>query len=168
MTLPEIPNRYILSMDRLNWTELLLDWLPLIPRQSDPWLLTKFGEVFFCHPDGKIGMLQVSSFKYECVAKDKGEFQEWLEDPDKMANWFLAPLVDHLESAGRWLTSDRCYSFIKHLALGGTLAMENVVDIPIQEHFGCWGEVFRQIKGVPDGEQVVLKISRKNRLTAPP
>jgi hypothetical protein len=37
------------------------------------------------------------------------------------------------------------------------LAADNVMSIPIREHFGCWGEVFQQIKDMPEGSQVVLK-----------
>lgn len=157
MTLPDIPERYLLPAGRADWADLLNDWQPLIPKQSSPWLLTKFGEVFFSQADAKIGMLQVSGFQYQVVAKNKNDFQEWLVDPDKMSEWFLAPLVDQLESSGRMLGSDQCFSFIKPLGLQGRLAADNVMIIPIREHFGCWGEAFQQIKDMPDGSQVVLK-----------
>jgi hypothetical protein len=116
MALPDISERYILPAVRPDWEELLADWQPLLPPQRSPWLLTKFGELFFCHQDGKIGMLQVSGFQYQVVAKDKTDFQEWLVDPDKLAKWFLAPLVDRLESTGRHLQPELCYSFITPLA----------------------------------------------------
>ena len=159
MTLPDIPERYILPAGRSDWAELLSDWRPLISEQIAPWLLTRFGELFFCQPDGKIGMLQVSGFQYQVVAKDKTDFQEWLVDPDKMADWFLAPLVDRLEAVGKRLEPEQCYSFIKPLGLGGALTLENVMTIPISEHFRCWGEVFRQLKDVPHGGQVILKVT---------
>jgi len=92
MSLPEIPGRYVLPVGRPDWKELLADWQLAIPQQSSVWLLTKFGEVFFCHADGKIGMLQVSGFPYKVVDRDKTDFQEWLVDPDRMSDWFLAPL----------------------------------------------------------------------------
>jgi len=163
MNLPDIPERYILPADRSDWTDLLVDWQTLIPELSSPWLLTKFGEVFFCQPDGKIGMLQVSGFQYQVVAENKVDFREWLIDPDKMSEWFLAPLVDQLESSGRLLGSGQCFSFITPLGLQGRLASDNVMTIPIREHFGCWGEVFQQIKDMPDGSQVVLTTKRENQ-----
>ncbi len=112
-----------------------------------------------CQQDAKVGMLQVSAFQYRVVAKDKTDFQEWLVDPDKMADWFLAPLVDLLEAGGRSLQPDQCYSFIKPLGLGGALTAENVMTIPIREHFKCWGDVFRQIEDLPDGAEVILKVT---------
>jgi hypothetical protein len=157
MMLLDIPEKYILPANRSDWAELLVDWQPLVPQSSSPWLLTKFGEVFFCHQDEKIGMLQVSAFQYQTAAKDKTDFQEWLVDPDKMANWFLAPLVNQLEVMGKHLQQEQCYSFIKPLGLGGAFTVDNVMIIPIREHFGLWGEVFRQIKDMPDGGEVVLK-----------
>src|SRR5436190_2458882 len=122
-----IPERYTLPADRPDWEELLLDWRPLLPPQISLWLLTKFGELFFSHQDGKIGMLQVSGFQYQIVAEHKTDFLEWLVDPDKMAEWFLAPLVDRLEAIGRRLQPEQCYSFIKPLGLGGAVTIENVM-----------------------------------------
>lgn len=159
MTPLDIPQQYVLPISRADWAELFRDWQPLIPPHSTLWLLTKFAEVFFVQQDGRVGMLQVSGFQYQVVAKDKTDFQEWLADPDKMAEWFLAPLVDRLEAAGRHLQAEQCYSFTTPLGLGGALTLENVMLIPIREHFGCWGEVFRQIKDIPDGGRVTLKVT---------
>ncbi|MFO1514066.1 MAG: DUF1851 domain-containing protein [Verrucomicrobiota bacterium] len=153
----DIPQQYVLPVSRTDWAELLVDWQPLLSPGYSLWLLTKFGEVFVIQPDGKVGMLQVSGFQYQVVAKDKTDFLEWLADPDKMAEWFLAPLVDRLEAAGRHLQPEQCYSFTIPLGLGGALTSENVMTIPIREHFRCWGEVFRQTKDVPDGGHVILK-----------
>jgi hypothetical protein len=158
MTL-DISEQYILPVARPDWDELLAEWQAIIPPGSSPWLLTKFGESIFCHDDGRIGILQVSGFQYQVVAKDKTDFLEWLADPDKIAEWFLAPLVDRLESTGKHLGPEQCYSFIRPLALGGTFVIENVMVISIREHFKCWGDVFRQIKDMPDGDQVVLKVT---------
>src|SRR4051812_39879798 len=133
--IPDIPQKYVLSSERTDWAELLTDWQPLIPRLASLWLLTRFGELFFCQTDGKVGMLQVNGFQYQVVAKDKMDFQEWLVDPDKLTEWFLAPLVDQLEAAGKHLKPDQCYSFITPLGLGGTLTIDNVMTIPIRKHF---------------------------------
>jgi hypothetical protein len=148
---------YTLPVERSDWDALLVDWSSLIPRGSSRWMLTRFGELFFEHADGKIGMLQVSDFQYAIVAKNKKDFEEWLVDPDHMSEWFFAPLVNHLVANGKILKPDYCYSFKRALGLGGSLNAENVMDIPIREHFGLWGEVYRQIKDLPIGSQVVLK-----------
>jgi hypothetical protein len=149
--------RYLLPVKRNDWDELLVDWMLLIPAESSCWLLTRFGELFLEQKDGKIGMLQVSAFHYQVVAKDKTDFEEWLVDPDKWSEWFLSPLVDRLEAAGKNLNPDCCYSFILPLGLNGQFALDNVAIIPIENHFRGLGIVFRQIKDVPTGTRVVLK-----------
>jgi hypothetical protein len=150
--------KFTLPFENLNWDELLIDWRPLIPAAARPWMLTKFGELFFAHADGKIGMLRVSDFSYEIVAKHETDFFEWLVDPDKMTEWFLAPLLESMDLAGKKLDAGQCYSFITPLGLGGTLKRDNVMVIPITHHFKCFGEVFREIKDLPDGAQVQFKI----------
>ena len=151
--------QFTLPINRPDWDQLLNDWRPLIPEGARPWLLTKFGELFFVQSNDEIGMLQVSAFSYAVVAKNETDFFEWLLDPDKMTEWFLAPLLETVQASGKALDPGRCYSFVTPLGLGGELKPENVMAIPIEEHFKCWGEVFRQIKDLPDGAQIHLKVN---------
>jgi hypothetical protein len=157
MTLPDIPGQYTLPVARPDWPLLLADWKPLLPEGFAPGLLTKFGELLISQRDGKIGMLQVSSFRYAVVAKDQTDFREWLVDPDKMSEWFLAPLVDGLEATGRLLGAEQCYSFVQALGLGGPLSVENVIVLSVHSHFCGWGKVFRQVGGLPPGTEVVAR-----------
>jgi hypothetical protein len=151
--------QFTLPINRSDWDQLLTDWRPLIPEGARPWLPTKFGELFFVQPNDKIGMLQVSSFSYAVVANNETDCFESLVDPDKMTEWFLAPLLDAVQASGKSLDADRCYSFIKPLGLGGELKPENVMVIPVEEHFKCWGEVFRQIQDLPDSAEIQLKVT---------
>jgi hypothetical protein len=120
-------------------------------------LLSKFGELFVREPNNKIGMLRVSSFEYEVVATDQKDFREWLVDSDKMTEWFLAPLVDRLESSGKLLGAGQCYSFVQAIGLGGHLTVENVTTLSVQNHFCGWGKVFHQVGVLPSGTQVIVK-----------
>lgn len=158
MKIKEIQN-YLLPVDRDDWSKLLAAWKEILPTEYSPWLLSRFGELFVEQADGKIGMLQVSCFQYLVVAEHRQDFEAWLADPDKMRDWFLAPLVDYLVASGKGLPPGKCYSFITPLGLGGQLIEENVMVIPIEEHFGCFGAIFQQIKDLSDGSQVVLKVA---------
>jgi hypothetical protein len=155
--LPEISSQYTLPVSRPDWPGLLADWRSLVPEGSSPWLLTKFGDLFVTQPDGKIGMLQVSNFQYAVVAKDQTDFREWLVDPDKLSEWFFAPLIDKLVAAGKPLGAGQCYSFIQALGLGGTPSAVNIASIPVENHFRGWGKIFRQVGGLPPGTQIVVK-----------
>jgi hypothetical protein len=155
MTLNDL-TPYTLPVQRADWGSLLVEWAPVIPSGSSRWLLSRFGELFLEHADGQIGMLQVSAFRYEVVAKDKKDFEEWLVDPDKMSEWFLAPLVDRLVGGGKTLQPDWCYSFTTPPGLGGQIEEKNVSMLSVRDHFGCWGDIFRQLKDVQDGERVII------------
>ncbi len=148
---------YTLPVQRADWNLLLADWAPLIPPGSSHWLLSRFGELFLEHAGGKIGMLQVSAFRYDVVAKDKKDFEEWLVDPDKMREWFLAPLVDRLVASGRSLKPDSCYSFTTPLGLGGQIEERNVSVLHVRDHFIGSGKLFRQIKSLPPGTEIVAR-----------
>lgn len=56
------------------------------------------------------------------------------------------------------LAEGKCFSFITPLGLGGEIKADNVMIIPISEHFRGFGEIFRQIKDLPDGAQVQIRV----------
>jgi len=161
MNLDDI-QKYLLPIDHVDWDQLLASWRELIPSDSRRWLLSRFGELFLEQSDGKIGMLQVTGFQYEVVAENKQDFVEWLDDPDKMTVWFLAPLVDRLVSQGKCLPPGQCYSFITPLGLGGQITEDNVIMIPIEKHFTSFGRIFQQVRDLPHGTQIRLAVDEKN------
>lgn len=156
MTLEDL-TPYTLPVQRADWDSLLVDWSSLIPSGSTRWLLSKFGELFLEHADGKIGMLQVSAFRYEIVAKNRNDFEEWLVDPDKMSEWFLAPMVDRLAASGSPLEPDSCYSFATPLGLGGQMEERNVSILPVRDHFIGFGKLFLQLKDLPPGTAILAR-----------
>jgi hypothetical protein len=42
--------------------------------------------------------------------------------------------------------------------LGGDYTIENSVVLPVREHFGVYSSYHEQLRGVPDGTKVVIKI----------
>jgi hypothetical protein len=65
----DLPEQYTLPVSRSDWPELLAGRESLLPEGSIPCVLTEFGELFVTQIDGKVGMLQVSCFQYQVVAK---------------------------------------------------------------------------------------------------
>ncbi len=149
---------YSLPANRVDWNSLLQDWQPLIPRDATPWILTQFGDVLFKEDRGQIGMLDTGSFGYSVVAGSEIEFEELIQNRDNLSAWFLTPLVDSLRRAGTGIVGDRCYSFVTPPGFGGALEPANVMCVPVREHFGLWGSVYQQIKDLPPGAEVVLKV----------
>jgi len=49
--------------------------------------------------------------------------------------------------------------------LGGDYRVENTVVLPITEHYGVCGSYHEQLRGVPDGTKVVIKVKKPTGLT---
>ena len=72
----------------------------------------------------------------------------------------MIPLVDRLVAAGVLLKPGECYSFLTPPVLGGDYTVENTVVLPVAEHYGLYGSYHDQLRGVPDGTKVVLKVRK--------
>ena len=149
--------RYLIPVERSDWDDLLADWHDLIPKDSTRWMLTRFGDLVMEQRDGNIGLLRATTFAYECVAESKLDFVEWLDDPERLEDWFHGTLTDELERSGGRLRPETCYHFIMPLGLGGRAEKVNVSVILIHEAFTGLGQIFRQMARIPVGTQMILK-----------
>jgi hypothetical protein len=104
-------------------------------------------------------MLDVGAGELRLLAKDRDEFSAKIDDPGVADEWLMIPIVDQLVSSGAVLGPGQCYSFRKLPVLGGSYDADNRMVFPIREHFGAWGLVHRQISDLPDGTQVVFKVT---------
>ena len=67
-------------------------------------------------------------------------------------------LVDRLVAAGVALRPGRCYGFRMLPVLGGAYAVENCAAISIPDYLGATGSIHEQLRDLPDGSRVRLKI----------
>jgi hypothetical protein len=68
--------------------------------------------------------------------------------------------VDRLVEAGVLLEPGQCYSFVTPPILGGEYSVENTMVVPITEHLGLYGSYHEQLRDVPDGSKVVIKVEK--------
>jgi hypothetical protein len=148
---------YLIDQTGLDWQSLLEEWHWLLPPQFRVWLLTRMGDLFITVPDGSIHMLDVGAGKLHRVAESQDEFCTKIDELGVADDWLMIPFVDQLVASGIVLGPGQCYSFRQIPILGGTYKAENRMVFPIREHFSGWGSVQRQISGLPDGSQVVIK-----------
>jgi hypothetical protein len=85
-----------------------------------------------------------------CVIDEEGNAEDWL----------MKPLVDQLVAAGVLLQTGQCYSFLTPPVLGGDYTVQNTVVLPISEHYGVYGSYHEQLRGVPDGTKIVIKVEK--------
>jgi len=149
---------YLIDHAALDWPSLLEEWRWMLPAEFCVWLLTRAGDLFITLPDGSVHMLDVGAGTLQQVAKSREEFLTKINAPGVANNWLMIPIVDRLVASGVGLSPSQCYSFQQLPVLGGKYTAENRTPLPIREHFGGWGSIHHQLKGLPDGSRVVLKV----------
>jgi len=152
--------RYSIDDAGIDWPSVLQEWNWLLPPIYRVCLLTKAGDLFIETPEGPIHMLDVGSGKLRVAADSLDGFRHKISDPDTANEWLMIPIIDALYANGATLNEGQCFSYRMLPIFGGDHSMANRLPFPIHEHFGGWGSIHRQVKDLPDGSQVVIKIAK--------
>jgi hypothetical protein len=151
---------YLIDHQGFDWGSLLGEWTWLVPNEFTVWLMNRFGDLFFVFEDGTVHMLDVGAGSLKLVAKSRNDFGAKVDEDDKANDWFMIPLIDQLVAAGITLKEGQCYSYKLPPVLGGDYTVANTCVLPIAEHYGAYGSIHNQIKDLPYGTQVVLKVTK--------
>ena len=151
---------YLIDHRDFDWSQLLSGWERLIPTEFTVWLMNRFGDLFLILPDGRVHMLDVGDGSLTAMADSKDAFSQKIDEDDNADDWLMIPLVDQLVAAGVTLQAGHCYSLVVPPILGGDYTVENTAVLPIIEHFGVYGSYHEQLRGVPDGTKVVIKVKK--------
>ena len=149
---------YLIDHSDFDWDRLFSGWEWFLPSQFKVWLMNRFGDLFLILPDGSVHMLDIGAGSLTKMAESKDEFCHFIDEGDNPENWLMIPLVDRLVVADIHLQPDQCYSLLIPPILGGDYTIEITVILPISEHFGVYRSYHKQLKGVPDGTNVVIKV----------
>jgi len=151
-------NDYLIDHLTFDWATTLADWKWLLSTEFSVWLMNKYGDLFLIADDGAILFFDVSNGTLERVADNRDDFSRKLDEDDNANVWLMILLIDQLTAAGTGLDEGRCYSFLTPPVLGGEYTVKNTVTLPITEHYGVYAAIHEQIKDLPDGAQVVIKV----------
>jgi hypothetical protein len=133
-------------------------WHWLIGTDKKVLLISAIGDMFLLGSDGNIYWLDVGQGKLEIIATDKGQFDAKLTDAEQVNEWFLANLTKQLRSSDKTLKDGQVYSYYKLPILGGDYVVDNFAPLSIEEHFRYLGDIHKQIKDLPDGTEVEIKV----------
>jgi hypothetical protein len=150
---------YLIDHEGFYWPAMLADWAWLIPKDEfTVWLMNRYGDLFLVFDDGTVYMLDVGNGSLEKLADSRNEFCDRIDEADNANSWLMIPLVDSLVRAGKLLEAGRCYSFIIPPPLGGEYTIENTATLNVAEHYGVYASIHKQIKDLPDGTKVRLRV----------
>lgn len=149
---------YLTKQSGHDWGELLTEWHWRLPADFTLWLVNRYGDLFLVLEDDSVHMLDTSGGTLECVADCRDVFSTKIDQGDNANQWLMIPLVDDCVGAGLVPGPGQCYSFKQSLVLGGEYSISNTEVCDLSIHYSIHGQIHRQIKDVPDGTNVNIRV----------
>lgn len=151
-------NNYLLDQTGLEWSTTLSPWAWLLPAEVTVWFANRFADLFLVLQDGTVHLLDVGGGALERVAESRDDFHDLIDQDDNADLWLMIPLVDQLVAAGVLLAPGQCYGFKTPPVLGGEYTVENCGPLSAIDYLGAYGSIHQQMRDLPDGTRVVLKV----------
>ncbi|MCB1088255.1 MAG: DUF1851 domain-containing protein [Verrucomicrobiae bacterium] len=150
---------YLLAHDKLDWSTMLADWDWILPPSFRVWMVNQFADLFIVQDDGSVWMLDTSAGSFSRIADSCEHFAEISGQEDLFSNWFIVDAVDDMVGAGNLLGDGQCFSYKLPPGLGGEYDLQNFIVTDLHVHLSLHGQIFRQIKDLPDGTSLTFKIN---------
>lgn len=147
----------IIDINKIDLNDIYTCWNWLLPVGSKVVMISKIGDMFLRGQDNRIYWLATDTGELTVIASNHTEFLTYLSNEDKLDNWFLPPLIEDLIKAKKFLASNQVYGFIKMPVLGGEYEINNITPTDINVHFAITGQIFEQIKNLPNGTSISIK-----------
>src|SRR5690349_11821136 len=116
------------------------------------------GDLFYADGQGQIWRLDAGAGETEGVAPSPAAFAEALADPAARDELLMLPVVAAFEAAHGPISAANCLGFRTLPVFGGTYTVDNRYALPVAEFAAFTGDVHRQIRDLPDGAQVQLRV----------
>ncbi|WP_199119106.1 T6SS immunity protein Tdi1 domain-containing protein [Pedobacter sp. ASV28] len=146
------------DINKIDHKDIISDWAWLIDELKQILMVTKFGDLFFTDTKNEVYWLDTGAGLSAKVGDSVDHFEEVLKDKEKFSEWFLTDLYLQLQEQGRFLQENEVYSFQTLPILGGEYSTGNLKPTDISVHFAINGQICKNLKHVPDGTKIELKV----------
>jgi hypothetical protein len=119
---------------------------------------TAFGNLMVEDEQGRYWRVCPEALSCEVIAQTREALDEVSRDQAFLHDWYLQSMVDQAEEMLGLLAQGKVYHFVISPVLGGEYAIDNVRQLDHIEQLRFSGDLAREIKDLPDGAQVKLKI----------
>ena len=136
-------------------------WSWLVPEPWEPIICSMVGGVFLETPSSGVLWLDTGTGLVEPVAQSRAHFEEIVRSSQHLVDdWFLPPLVERLQAAGKKPNEGECYGFtILPVFAEGKYDTDNMFVLPVREQLVGMADIHRQLNGLPDGSSVQVKVT---------
>jgi len=148
----------IVDFNHIDSKNLTEDWEWLIGSDKKIIIISCIGDMFLSDSKDNIYWLDVGEGKFEVVADNMEDFKGKLKQSEFVDEWFLPDLVDELITTKGIPEQGKLYGYIKLPVIGGNFLPHNFEQTDIEVHFGISAQIHEQVKDLPVGAPVNIKI----------
>ena len=117
-----------------------------------------FGNLIIKDVAGKYWRLCPEDLYCEIVADSREELDKLSNSQEFLEDWYMQVLVDQAKERLGLLPEGRKYCLVTPSPLGGEYSISNIKTAPLLEMVRFSGDIAHQIKDLPDGAQIKLKV----------
>lgn len=121
-------------------------------------LTNEFGNVIFKSNKGDYWWICPEELSCEKIASNELELQQKMNDEEFIEDWQMERLINLAKSELGELIKTEKYCLKIPAVIGGTYSRENLGKISFKELIAFSGDLAFQIKDLPDGQAIKLKV----------
>ena len=131
-------------------------WIGLDP--SEVVAENDFGNLVVRDFSGRYWRICPEELACEVIAGDRAAYDALVQDPEFITDWTMDALVQAAQASLGPLAPGQKYSLATPAILGGRYETSNIKTISLIELIRFSGDVGFQIKDLPDGTEIVIKV----------
>ena len=131
-------------------------WAGLVPEEIVG--ENEFGNLIVRDVNGVYWRICPEDVYCEIIAKSREELDSLSTDPEFLKDWYMRSLVEIARSKLGDLKDGYKYCLAIPGVLGGSYDGDNINTVPLDELIALSGDIGQQLKDLPDGSQVKLKV----------
>ncbi len=120
--------------------------------------INAFGNVLVRDSTSRIWRVCPEDLYCRVVAEDESELRQLLNDDSFLEDWEMNALVHAAREKLGPLGEGRRYCLKVPGAIGGAYDAENIATAPIENIISLSGDIANQIKDLPEGSKITLKV----------
>jgi len=147
------------NIEGISAERLVKEWKWLVLGEFSLLAVNAFGDLFLQDAGGSVHRLDVTGGTISVIATSTVEFREAAKGADKKEDWFLEDLAKQAEGRGCSPGKGQCVGGkIPFVFAQSAKAPNNMYVADLYEYVSFMGDLHSQMKDVPDGGQVRIKI----------
>ena len=117
-----------------------------------------FGNLIVKDTESKYWRICPENIYCKVVANNREELDRLFRDQEFLADWYMTALVEQARERVGSSTGGRKYCLVIPGVLGGAYDASNIKSVPLDELVRLSGDIGRQIRDLPDGAEIELKV----------